>query len=63
MKSKPDKCHLLVSTNDNVAIRIGNIQIENTKKEKLLGIQFDNKLYFDYNLSEIWKKPAENFML
>ena len=32
MKSNPDKCHLLVSTNDNVAIRIGNVQIENTKR-------------------------------
>ena len=31
MKSNPDKCHLLVSTNDNVKIRIGNFQVENTK--------------------------------
>ena len=30
MKSNPDKCHLLVSTNDNVKISIGNIQKENT---------------------------------
>ena len=55
MKSNPDKCHLLVSTNDNVKIRVGNFQIENTKREKLFGIQFDNKLYFDYHLSEICK--------
>ena len=37
MKNNPEKCHLLVSTNDNVTIRIGNFQIENTKREKLLG--------------------------
>ena len=42
IKINPDKCHLLVSTNDNVAVRIGNFQIENTKREKLLGIQFEN---------------------
>ena len=30
MKINPDKCHLLVRTNDSVAIRIGNFQIENT---------------------------------
>ena len=35
MKRNRDKCNLLVSTNDNVAIRIGNFQIENTKQEKL----------------------------
>ena len=58
MKGNPDKCHLLVSTNGNVKIRIGNFQIENTKREKLFGIQFDNKLYFDYHLSEICKKAC-----
>ena len=31
---------------------------ENTKMEKLLGIQFDNKLSFDYHLSEICKKAS-----
>ena len=58
MKSNPDKCNLLVSTNDNVEIRIGNFRIENTKTKKLLGIQFDNKLSFDYHLSEICKKAS-----
>ena len=53
MKSNPDKCHFLVSTNDNVKTRIGNFEIENTKREKLLGIQFDNKPSVDYHLSEI----------
>ena len=53
MKSNPYKCHFIVSTNENVAIRIGNFQIENTKREKLLGTKFDNKLYFNYHLSEI----------
>ena len=56
MKFNPDKCHLPVSTNDKVAIRIGNFQTENIKREKLLGIQFDNKLSFDYHLSKICKK-------
>ena len=58
MKSNPDKCHLLLSTNDNVAIRIRNFEIQNPKKAKLLGIQFDNKFSFDYHLSEIWKKAS-----
>ena len=58
MKSNPDKCYLLVSTNDNVAIWTGNFQIENTKREKLWSIQFDNKLSLDYHLSEIFKKAS-----
>ena len=35
MKSNPDKCHLIVSTNGNVTIWVGNFQIENTKRKKL----------------------------
>ena len=59
MKSNHDKCHLLVSTNDgNAAIRIGNLQTENNKREKLLGIQFNNKLPFIYHLPEICKKAS-----
>ena len=58
MKSNPDKYHLLVSTNESVAIKIGNFQIENTKREKLLRIQFDNKLYLDYHLPEICEKAS-----
>ena len=56
IKDNPDRCHLLVRANDNVAIRVRNLQIENTKWEKLLGMQLDNKLSFDYHLSEICKK-------
>ena len=55
MKSNPVKFHLRVSANDHVAISIGSFQIEGTKREKLLGIQFDDKLSFDYHLSEICK--------
>ena len=33
MKINHGKCHLVVSTNGNVAIRIGNFQIEATKRE------------------------------
>ena len=57
-KSNPDECHLLVSRNDKVKIRIGNLQTDNTKREKLLGMQFDNKLSFDYHLSETYKKAS-----
>ena len=63
MKSSPDKCHLLVSTNDNVAISIRNFQIENTKRVKLLGIQFDNRLLSIIISQKYAKKLAENFIL
>ena len=46
MKCNPGKCHLLVNKNYKAAIRIGNVQIENTKREKLVSIQFDQQAVF-----------------
>ena len=63
MESNPGKCHLLVRTNNNVQIRTGNFRIENTKREKLLGIHFHSKLSFDYHLSKICKKASRKLML
>ena len=45
IKSNPDKRHLPLSTNGNVSLKIGNFQIQNTKSEKLLGVQFNSKLH------------------
>ena len=42
MKSNADKCHLLVSSNEKVTIKIGSHKIANTKREKLLGIHLDS---------------------
>ena len=56
MKSSTDKCHLLVSSNKKVTIKIGSQEIANAKREKLLGIHLDSGLPFDYHISEICKK-------
>ena len=42
MRINADKCHLLVSTNNTVKIKIRNFDITNSKSEKLLGVKFDH---------------------
>ena len=54
-KGNPDKCHLLVSTNEKIKINIGDFSIENSDCEKLLGVKIDNKLTFDYHVSDMCK--------
>ena len=49
MKSNPDKCHLLVSSCEKIKMEIGNFQIEKSTCEKLLGVDFNNRLPFDYH--------------
>ena len=58
MKINADKCHLLVSTNDTVKIKIGNFSKTNSKSDKVLGDKFDHKLSFDDHISERCKKAS-----
>ena len=59
MKSNPDKCHLLVISCEKIKIEIGDFETENSKCEKLLGVHFDNRLTFDYHISELCKKASK----
>ena len=47
MKGNADKCHLVVSTDESLEIRIRESLIESSACEKLLGIKVDNKLKFN----------------
>ena len=58
MKINADKCHLLVSTNNTVKMKIGNFGVTNSKSEKLLGVKFDHKLSFNDHISELCKKAS-----
>ena len=42
MKANADKCHLLITTNEERNISVGGEKIQNSKSEKLLGVTIDN---------------------
>ena len=60
MKANKDKCHLAISTNEKVPVKIDNIELESTSSEKLLGIIIDSKLNFKEHLAGIIKKVSRN---
>ena len=55
MNSNPDKCQLLVSYHAKIKMEIVDFKIENGTCGTLLGVQFDNRLIFDYHISELCK--------
>ena len=55
MKSNANKCHLLVSTNNTVNIRVENFDIKDSDCEKLLGVKFNHKLTFNSHISDLCK--------
>ena len=58
MKANQDKCHLIVSENENVSMHIGPFEIKNTNCEKLLGIKVDSRLNFNEHLDGMFKKAS-----
>ena len=58
MKSSADKCHLLVSTNNTVNIKIGNVYTTNCTCEELLGVKFDHKPTIDDRISKLCEKAG-----
>ena len=59
MKVNVDKCHLLISTNEERNISIGAQKIQNSKSEKLLGVTIDNKLFFTDRIHKICDKASQ----
>ena len=41
LKNNIDKCHVLVSTNKPIGIKVGDYTIDNRECEKLLGVKID----------------------
>ena len=56
MQGNTDKCHVLLSTSQKLHVNIGRSQIENSKYEKLLGVNIDTKLSFEKHLNIICDK-------
>ena len=66
MKVNTDKCHLILNSQEPCTLKIGNLHINNSPSEKLLGITFDYKLKFNkhvknkthlQDLHHTWEQP------
>ena len=55
-----DKCHLLITTNEERNVSTGREKTQNSKIEKLLGITIDNKLFFTEHVHTICDKASLN---
>ena len=58
MKANPDKCHLLLSKNENFEANINENRSSNTRFEKFLAVTFDNQLNVNHHISKICKTAS-----
>ena len=60
LKPNPDKWHLILSKMENdLFINVEDKKITNSSVENILGVQFDNKLNFNYHLKKLCKKASQ----
>ena len=55
-QANASKCHVLLSTDEHVQVKIGTAQIENSSSEKLRGVTIDAKLSFVEHIKQIYPK-------
>ena len=58
LENNVDKCHVLVSMNKSVGIKIGDHTIDNSEYEKLLSVKIDVNLNFNNHISNLCKKTS-----
>ena len=63
LKENADKCHLITISKIPVGIEVANMTILSEEKVELLGIHIDNRLKFDYHISQLCKKAGNYCML
>ena len=56
MKGNTDKCHLVMSANNNPEIQVGDSLTKASDCEKLLGLKIDYKLNFENHVNSLYKK-------
>ena len=61
LKGNVDKCHLLVSSNDAVNLRVSEFDMKNSEREKLLDVKFENKLTFEKHITDICGEASRKF--
>ena len=58
MKSNPDKCHFICTTNDTINVIVEKQIIVNSKCEKLLRLKFNYRPIFNAHIYDICKKSG-----
>ena len=59
LKANPDKWHLLINADENVALKIKNEFITSSSNEKLLGILFNKKFDFEEHVTSLCRKASK----
>ena len=58
MKANADKCHVLLSTSNELTVKNNEVQIKISQSKKLLGITINNDIKFEDHINNICRKAS-----
>ena len=58
MKRNEDKCHVILSTHEDMHVEIDTSHIKNSCSEKFLGVKVDSDLNYEEHIRSICKKAS-----
>ena len=58
MKANSNKCYLIANKQSCTKLKVGNMNVENSTCEKLLGVKADNIFTFNKHLDRMIKKAS-----
>lgn len=59
MEANADKCYLITSKSENIAVNEENNPIKNSRQEKLLVVKIDYELTFNFHFTKICKETGQ----
>ena len=66
MKLNEDKCHFVILStkrDTEIAIKIEEAPIKDSKEQILLGITLDQSVFFEIHVKDLGRKASQNLML
>ena len=60
LKANPEKYYVVLSTNNNLSLKIQDLSISSSRREKLLGIKIDHYLSFKLHIESLCKKASRS---
>ena len=61
MKANADNCHLLVTRETDVTVKIGDFDVKNRREEKIFGVKIDSKISLGNHVSFLCKNASQKF--
>lgn len=60
IQGNASNCHVVLSIDDQISVKVNSTYVENEKNEKRLGFEIDKNLRFEKDVDYIWKGDSNH---